>query len=81
MPIYEYRCIDCGRRSEILHRAMAGEQPLVCSHCGSSKLERMISSPGSIVMGGSRKGTTCCGREERCSTPPCADDGACRRDR
>jgi ubiquinone/menaquinone biosynthesis C-methylase UbiE len=25
-------------------------------------------------------GHTCCGREERCETPPCSDGGTCRRE-
>jgi hypothetical protein len=26
------------------------------------------------------KGTTCCGMDERCDTPPCSSDGICKRD-
>jgi putative FmdB family regulatory protein len=81
MPIYEYRCVDCGRVSEILYRQGTEETLPACPHCGSHRMERIISAPGSIVMGGSsRPGATCCGREERCSYPPCSDDGVCRRD-
>jgi hypothetical protein len=25
-------------------------------------------------------GSTCCGRSERCDTPPCSNDGKCQRD-
>ena len=82
MPIYEYRCEDCGKASEILHRSFKQEEVPACPHCGSTKMLRLISSPGSIVMrDSSPHGTTCCGREERCSTPPCSEDGVCRSDR
>jgi putative FmdB family regulatory protein len=82
MPIYEYRCQNCGKVVEVLQRSFKQNEPLVCPDCGSTEMKRMISPPGSIVMGGSTpKGTTCCGREERCSTPPCSDDGVCGRDR
>jgi hypothetical protein len=27
-----------------------------------------------------KPGTTCCGRAERCETPPCSLDDTCRRD-
>ena len=81
MPIYEYRCDSCGKVVEILQRSHTHKRPPVCPDCGSTEMQRMISSPGSIVMGGSSlPGTACCGREERCSSPPCSDDGACRRD-
>ncbi len=82
MPIYEYRCENCGKVVEVLQKSFTEKEPPVCVNCGSTKMRKLISFPGSIVMGGSSpKGTTCCGREERCSTPPCSDDGVCRRDR
>jgi putative FmdB family regulatory protein len=82
MPIYEYRCAKCGKVSEILQRSLNREEVPVCAHCGAAEMQKIISPPGSIIMGGSSmKGTTCCGREERCSTPPCSDDGTCKRDK
>ncbi|KPK75523.1 MAG: hypothetical protein AMJ89_04345 [candidate division Zixibacteria bacterium SM23_73] len=81
MPIYEYRCEDCGKVSEILQRGPKQEEPLVCPNCGSNRMRKLISSPASIIMGNSSaKGTTCCGREERCDTPPCSTDGTCLMD-
>ncbi|NLE90983.1 MAG: zinc ribbon domain-containing protein [Elusimicrobia bacterium] len=41
MPIYEYDCRDCGRRSECFLRS-AGEEP-VCQWCGSRSLARLVS--------------------------------------
>jgi putative FmdB family regulatory protein len=82
MPVYEYRCDSCGKVVEILQRSYTQKESPVCPHCGATEMRKLISSPGSIVMGGSsRPGATCCGREERCSTPPCSDTGECRRDR
>ena len=43
MPIYEYVCGKCGRRTEVIQRI--GERPLkVCPHCGG-KLKKAISAP------------------------------------
>lgn len=82
MPIYEYKCEDCGKVTEILQKGFKQENKIICSHCGSSKMKKLISSFSSVISGkSSPKGTTCCGREERCDTPPCSEDGACRRDR
>ncbi len=82
MPIYEYQCENCGKVVEVLQKSFTQKESPVCPDCGWTKMQRLISSPGSIVMGGSSpKGTTCCGREERCSTPPCSEDGVCRSDR
>ncbi len=78
MPIYEYHCQNCGERVEILLRA-EGETPR-CPNCGSLLLRKLFSAP--YVMSKGREhpaGTTCCGREERCATPPCSTGEECRR--
>lgn len=43
MPMYEYRCLDCKKRSTILQLSLANPKPVVCSHCQSSRLERLMS--------------------------------------
>jgi putative FmdB family regulatory protein len=42
MPIYEYRCQDCGKRSAILLLSLRAAAP-VCTHCRSPKLDRLFS--------------------------------------
>jgi|DewCreStandDraft_1066081.scaffolds.fasta_scaffold00441_31 putative FmdB family regulatory protein len=45
MPIYEYRCATCGRRSQHLFltfSAAAAATP-TCPHCGGTELRRLIS--------------------------------------
>ena len=79
MPIYVYKCKDCGAVFDFL-MIKRSEKPR-CEKCGSRNLEKQLSSPGAVIMRASNpKGTTCCGRTERCDTPPCSEDGACRRD-
>jgi putative FmdB family regulatory protein len=49
MPIYEYECSACGRRSSILFRSYAGvEEAPHCRHCESATLTRVLSRPGLI---------------------------------
>ena len=43
MPIYEYECQSCGRRTEMLQR-MADPPLTVCENCGG-ELKKLISSP------------------------------------
>ncbi len=43
MPIYEYRCQDCGRRTTVLHRSINNIQQPTCPRCGSQNLKRLIS--------------------------------------
>ena len=43
MPIYEYVCQKCGKKTEAIQRI--GESPLrVCPHCGG-RLKKAISAP------------------------------------
>ena len=44
MPIYEYRCQDCGRVSSFFVRAIGGEITARCAHCGSGAMTRRMSS-------------------------------------
>ena len=80
MPIYEYKCLDCGEVSEIFLRSPNSEIAK-CPICSSKNLERLLSASYGIRMGASVPGRTCCGRTERCETPPCSTDGICRRDK
>lgn len=78
MPIYEYRCADCGEKTEVLIGANSAAPR--CPQCGSPLLEKLFSVP--YVMGSETarpKGRTCCGREERCATPPCSTEEGCTR--
>lgn len=43
MPIYEFRCQRCRRRSSVFIRSIGGEVEAVCSHCGSREMSRLIS--------------------------------------
>ncbi|OGO53266.1 MAG: hypothetical protein A2148_09060 [Chloroflexi bacterium RBG_16_68_14] len=43
MPIYEYRCQDCRKRTSVFVRSMGAAVEARCQHCGSSKLSRLIS--------------------------------------
>ena len=44
MPIYEYRCLECGRPSSVFTRSVSQEVEPVCAHCGATTLQRLISS-------------------------------------
>lgn len=72
MPIYEYKCQECGNISEYRITSQSQVNSLTCTKCGSQKLDRKISIP-SISTGRSEPSAqTCCGRDQRCS-----DAGSC----
>ena len=78
MPIYEFRCYECGNVSEVFLRSMDAS-PARCAICGSENLERLVSASYMIRNEAETPGTTCCGRTERCEALPCSTGSACRR--
>ena len=90
MPTYEYECQRCGYKFEKFQNM--SEEPLKkCPQCGG-RVKRLIGKGAGIIFKGSgfyvtdyRKTSTsegsktCCGKDEPCETPPCAD-GSCRRE-
>ena len=43
MPLYEYLCLNCTKRSTILVLSLANQTPAICSHCASARVERILS--------------------------------------
>ncbi|MFC1984953.1 zinc ribbon domain-containing protein [Chloroflexota bacterium] len=79
MPIYDFRCQECGKVSEFLLSSSSDSRTLDCPGCGSQHLERLISAPSLLKDKTYAPGTTCCGRTERCETPPCSTGKGCQR--
>jgi putative FmdB family regulatory protein len=51
MPIYEYRCSDCGYKNEYLQRMR--DAPLTdCPECGKRTFSKLISAAGFQLKGG-----------------------------
>jgi putative FmdB family regulatory protein len=50
MPIYEYRCGECGAQTEILQRISAAP-PTVCPECGKPALIKLVSAAGFQLKG------------------------------
>lgn len=69
MPIYEYRCLECGKISEVFLRSF-DSQDARCPACGSGNVDKLVSAAHGSRIRSSRPGTTCCGRAERCELPP-----------
>lgn len=43
MPIYEFRCADCGKKTEVITLRVSEEVTLSCRHCGSGQVMRIPS--------------------------------------
>jgi putative FmdB family regulatory protein len=79
MPIYEYKCQSCGQVFEFLAHSFNNSEAPRCPNCGSHSLDRLLPIPSLLKEKANPPGTTCCGRTERCETPPCSIGERCRR--
>jgi len=43
MPIYEYRCQSCRKRTSVFVRSIGATVSARCEHCGGQRLSRLIS--------------------------------------
>ncbi|MDD2443245.1 MAG: zinc ribbon domain-containing protein [Desulfotomaculaceae bacterium] len=72
MPIYEFRCTECGRRFEILCAMGESGGSLHCPKCGAGSPERVMSSFNATGTGGGKgTGSECA----TCSTHNCSSCG------
>ncbi len=46
MPLYEYRCNECGNTFEVL--VFSEDEDIKCPNCGSKNVEKLISSFSSL---------------------------------
>lgn len=73
MPIYEYVCLDCGERFELMRSMKDADALTACQQCASEHTSRMLSlffaSSGGRVVAGS--GPSCAG----CTGGSCATCG------
>ena len=55
MPIYEYRCADCGKRPSIFFLSLSSvEESPACPNCGGRHLSRLISRTAQVLSEDSR---------------------------
>ncbi len=73
MPIFEYRCEDCGTKFEKLVRR--SEDSVVCPSCGQSHLKTEFSTFAAHSGSGSRKTESL----PPCSNGMCPTPGLCGR--
>ena len=51
MPIYDYKCSNCGHQVEIIQKI--SDKPLkICPKCGKSCFKKLISAPSFRLKGG-----------------------------
>jgi putative FmdB family regulatory protein len=70
MPIYEYRCEDCGAKFEKLVRRAADVPAIECPSCGQKHLQQELSTFAAHANGSSKSADgPMCPSGGRCGTP------------
>jgi putative FmdB family regulatory protein len=76
MPIFEYKCNQCGHTMEFLEKSRAAHKH-TCPACGSADLQKLLSG---FAVGRGKAATQAC---ETCPSGPCPTDacqmGTCPR--
>jgi putative FmdB family regulatory protein len=68
MPIFEYRCDDCGNKFEKLVRSSARETAAECPSCGRDHVTTQVSSFAARTNGIAKDSAPACG-SGMCATP------------
>lgn len=77
MPVYEYRCLDCGAVTEKL--VLGPDEEVRCTQCGKTNLEKILSATADFQNSQGLPGpgdTTCCGSAPG-QAANCAGPGSC----
>ncbi len=64
MPVYEYKCLECGKHFDALRKMDDMDLKILCPDCGSDETKRQLSVFG---VGSSQKSS---GNSHKTSPPP-----------
>jgi putative FmdB family regulatory protein len=65
MPIYDYKCAECGALFDIFHKVREVPEDVICPSCNSTKHTRLLSAPN-VTM-----------KALKDTAPPCGDASCC----
>ncbi len=52
MPIFEYKCVDCETKFEVLHKSVSNPEKVSCPKCKSENYKKLLSSFSAPVSAG-----------------------------
>ncbi len=51
MPVFEYRCADCGAKYDVLHKSTNNIEDVTCPKCNSTNNKKLFSTFSSAADG------------------------------
>lgn len=70
MPIFEYKCEQCGHVTEVLQKSRKASKQ-ICAKCGSSDTKKMLSG---FAVGQGKAASAAC---DSCAAGPACGTGTC----
>lgn len=71
MPIYSYKCKECGEISEFLVNVSSEKEELLCKKCKSEKMEKQIATSFSVGSARSSEAPVCSSGACGCNSGTC----------
>ncbi|MEW6652578.1 MAG: zinc ribbon domain-containing protein [Bacteroidota bacterium] len=69
MPIFEYKCNNCGKRFDVLHKSSTNLDEVVCPDCQSKNSKKLLSSFSAAVASSSGFGGGSSCSDGSCGVP------------
>ena len=69
MPVFEYKCNDCGRKFDVLHKSSTNLEEVVCPDCQSKNNQKLLSTFSASVNSGSNYSTNSSCSDGSCGIP------------
>ncbi len=79
MPLYEYRCQNCGHKFELLRGFSQADEPATCPACGQSNGQRLLSLFACLSKDASGTTSAIPGTGSACSTCAATSCAGCKR--
>ncbi|MFZ0456682.1 MAG: zinc ribbon domain-containing protein [Ignavibacteriaceae bacterium] len=59
MPIFEYKCRECGTKYEVLHKSSENQNDIICPKCSSSNNKKLLSTFSASMGDSGYSGNSC----------------------
>jgi len=69
MPIFEYKCNDCGKKFDVLHKSSTNLEEVICPDCQSKNSKKLLSSFSASVNNGSSYNSSSSCSDGSCGIP------------
>jgi len=60
MPVYDYRCTECGTLYDVYHKVREIQEDVICPSCQSHRHTKLMSVPGVAVSNSSASNSPSC---------------------